>query len=125
VRSRAPDLAPPIPLHDCDRSRIESALGVPRVGWPEYGDKYKTLEDKAAALAVHLARSQACLDGNKRVALILLTAFLWMNGRRLEDGVAQSEEPADVLMAAATSTEAEDDVIASVAEWLGRSTRPL
>jgi prophage maintenance system killer protein len=95
------------------------------VGWPGHGDKYPTLEDKAAALAVHLARSQACIDGNKRVALILLTAFLWTNRRRFEDAVAESEEPADVLMAAATSTDAEDDVIASVAEWLGRSTRPL
>jgi death on curing protein len=122
---RAPDLGPPVPLHDCDRGRIESALAVPRVGWPGYGDKYPTLEEKAAALAVHLARSQPCIDGNKRVALILLTAFLWANGRRFEYAVAASEQPADVLMDAATSRDAEGDVIASVALWLGRTTRPM
>jgi death on curing protein len=125
VRARTPDLGPPVPLHECDRARIESALGVPRVGWPDHGDKYPTLEDKAAALAVHLARSQPCIDGNKRVALIVLTTFLWINGRRLEDTVAESTEPAEAIMHAATSTDEESAVVASLAAWLGRTTRPL
>ena len=117
------DIAPPVPLHMCNRGLIESALAVPHVGWPGEADKYLTLEEKAAALGTHLARSQPCIDGNKRVALILMTTFLWINGRRLTATVAASLEPADMMRDAANAQD-EDAVIAFIAEWLERTTMP-
>jgi death-on-curing protein len=46
-------------------------------------DAYSTLEEKAAALAQSVARSHALVDGNKRLTLGALIAFLGVNGHRL------------------------------------------
>ncbi|QLQ09838.1 MAG: type II toxin-antitoxin system death-on-curing family toxin [Nocardioidaceae bacterium] len=46
-------------------------------------DAYPTLELKAAALTHSLAKNHALVDGNKRLALAGLIAFLGLNGRRL------------------------------------------
>jgi prophage maintenance system killer protein len=72
---------------------------------------------KAAVLGYRLAKSQACLDGNKRVALLLLTAFLGANGWYFatDDG-----QPADQLTLAAESEPSDADrVIADLASWIG------
>jgi prophage maintenance system killer protein len=89
------------------------------------GDKYPSLEEKAAALAYHLAKLQACVKGNKRVALILTTAFLRLNRRRFAPAVAATTEPAERIWELATTTEAEDVVIASTAQWFRDSTVAL
>lgn len=46
-------------------------------------DAYPDLETKAAALAHSLARNHALVDGNKRLALAALLAFLGLNGKRV------------------------------------------
>ncbi len=86
-----PRRAPPVPLEDCERSTIESALAAPRHTAGGL-DLHETLPAKAAALTYALARSQACIDGNKRIALILLTVFARMNGHKLVATNAEAEE---------------------------------
>jgi death on curing protein len=46
-------------------------------------DAYSDIFEKAAALMQSLARNHALVDGNKRLALAAVLAFLGMNGYRL------------------------------------------
>ena len=47
-------------------------------------DAYPTLEEKAAALLHSLARSDALLDGDKRLAWLATVVFLTINSRTVE-----------------------------------------
>jgi death-on-curing protein len=65
-----------------DAGLLEAAAARPRT--TVFGeDAYPTLEEKAAALAHSIARNHALVDGNKRLTLGALIAFLGVNGRRL------------------------------------------
>lgn len=65
-----------------DAGLLESALARPRAS--AFGaDAYETLVEKAAALTHSLVRNHGLVDGNKRLGLAALIAFLGMNGRRL------------------------------------------
>jgi death-on-curing protein len=65
-----------------DQGLLESALARPRAS--AFGrDAYGSLNEKAAALTHSLARNHGLIDGNKRLSLAALIAFLGMNGRRL------------------------------------------
>jgi death-on-curing protein len=65
-----------------DRGLLESALARPSAS--AFGtDAYTGLNEKAAALTHSLARNHGLVDGNKRLSLAALIAFLGMNGRRL------------------------------------------
>lgn len=65
-----------------DQGLLESALARPRAS--AFGkDAYDSLNEKAAALTHSLARNHGLVDGNKRLSLAALIAFLGMNGRRL------------------------------------------
>lgn len=65
-----------------DAGLLESALARPQAS--VFGeDAYRDLETKAAALLHSLARNHALVDGNKRLALAGVIAFLGLNGRRL------------------------------------------
>ena len=77
-----------------DRNLLESALAQPRV---TIGRKYahKTLFDKAAAYGFHLARNHPFVDGNKRVAFVLMDIFLQRNGWEI---VAQEEETYSMMI---------------------------
>lgn len=72
--------APPIVR---DAGLLEAACARPQ-GSVFGADAYPTLEDKAGALTHSLARNHALMDGNKRLALAGLLAFLGINGRRLK-----------------------------------------
>lgn len=86
-------LSPPELLHVAERAidgevlvrdtgLLESTLARP--GASAFGaDAYSSLEEKAAALLHSLARNHALVDGNKRLALAAVIAFLGVNGRRL------------------------------------------
>jgi death-on-curing protein len=105
-----------VPLENCNRGIIESALAAPRAGWGWF-EKYKAAEAKAAALMYALAKSQACIDGNKRVALLLVDAFLRLNGYGL---VTSPGELAELILRLASSDPRESDqVIGDTAAWLG------
>ena len=65
-----------------DIGLLEAALARPQA--TAFGrDAYPELAGKAAAFTHSLARNHALIDGNKRLALAGLIAFLGMNGRRL------------------------------------------
>ena len=65
-----------------DVGLLEAALARPQA--TAFGkDAYPELAEKAAAVMHSLARNHALIDGNKRLALAGLIAFLGMNGRRL------------------------------------------
>ena len=65
-----------------DAGLLESALARP--GASALGaDAYSTHSEKAAALTHSLVRNRGLIDGNKRLGLAALIAFLGMNGRRL------------------------------------------
>lgn len=110
-----------MPLTRCDRNTIELALAKPRAAFGGV-EQYPTLADKAAALLYGLAKSQACADGNKRVALILVVEFLRINDARLQ---TKSGELADMILGAGASDQARhDDVVLGLAEWIhGRLER--
>jgi death-on-curing protein len=81
-----------------DAGLLESAAARPQTS--VFGDDaYPTLEDKAASLVHSLARNHALVDGNKRLALAGLIAFLGVNGRRL---TLTNDEAYDLIIAIAT-----------------------
>lgn len=67
---------------------LDSALHAPQAGLGEK-DFYPTIEQKAAVLAVRIARNHPLPDGNKRLAWQSLTVSLALNGRML---VAQADD---------------------------------
>lgn len=70
---------------------LDSALHAPQAGFGEE-DFYPEIEQKAAVLAVRIARNHPLPDGNKRLAWQSLTIFLALNGYDLatspDDAVA-------------------------------------
>ncbi|MGB2867682.1 MAG: type II toxin-antitoxin system death-on-curing family toxin [Bacteroidota bacterium] len=93
-----------------DRSLLESALAQPKstvVG--RY--THRTLFDKAAAYGFHVCKNHPFVDGNKRVAFVLMDVVLQMNGW---DIVALEEEAFSTMMALASGTLTK----AQLASWL-------
>ncbi len=81
-------------------------------------DAYRTLEEKAAALAHSLAKNHALVDGNKRLTLAVLIVFLGVNGRRL---TWSNDEAYDFIVAVAAG---ELDEIADIAKRIERGSSP-
>lgn len=96
-------------------------MASPRAGFTGV-ELYRSFAAKAAVLLYGLSKSQACPDGNKRVALIVLEAFLHINGSRLDAG---DEEIAERILLAATSDAANrDEVIIALTDWLESAIQP-
>ena len=70
----------------------------------------------STALLHSLARNHALVDGNKRLALAGLIAFLGVNGRKL---TLSNDEAYDFVISVATG---EMDAIAAIAEHIRDST---
>jgi death-on-curing protein len=64
-----------------DDDALEAALARPRHRWAYSPDA--TLADLAAALAFGLVMDHPYVDGNKRVGLVAMVAFLDLNGADL------------------------------------------
>ena len=58
---------------------LDSALAQPKM---TVGSKHvhRTLFDKAAAYGFHISRNHPFIDGNKRVAFVIMDIFLQING---------------------------------------------
>jgi len=113
---------PPVHLNQCDRRTIETALATPQAGFGGV-EIYVGLTAKAAVLVYTLAKSQACVDGNKRIAFILLNEFLAINGAALE---LSNDDAVDLILHIAESDRSErDDVLAHVIEILDGAVLPL
>jgi len=72
-----------------DAGLLDSALAQPKI---TVGGKYahKSIFDKAAAYGFHICKNHPFVDGNKRVAFVLMDIFLQKNGW----AVASTEEEA-------------------------------
>ncbi len=76
-----------------DVALLQSPLAQPKV---TVGRKFvhKSVFDKAAAYGFHLCKNHPFIDGNKRVAFVLMDIFLQRNGWE----IAANEEDAYSLM---------------------------
>jgi len=76
-----------------DPKLLDSALAQPKM---TAGGKFvhKTLFDKAAAYGFHICRNHPFVDGNKRVAFVLMDIFLQKNGWE----ITASEEEAYLMV---------------------------
>ncbi len=65
-----------------DIAGLQSALGTPGA---TFGGKHlhPTIAEMAAAYWFHISQARALIDGNKRVALAAVLAFLELNGHEL------------------------------------------
>jgi death on curing protein len=71
----------------------------------------------AAALCVGIAKNHPFNDGNKRTALLVTRAFLYLNAQELEPSQANE---VTTLVAVADGSLTEEDLAA----WLERNSRP-
>ena len=93
-----------------DRGLLESALAQPKI---TVGGKFahRTLFEKAAAYGFHLCKNHPFVDGNKRVAFVLMDIFLQKNGWEI---VTHEEEAYSMMMALASGRLTK----AQIASWL-------
>ena len=100
-----------------DVGLLEASVARPRAS--AFGkDAYASLEQKAAALTHSIACNHALIDGNKRLALAGLIAFVGINGRRL---TMTNAEAYDFIMLIATG---ELDDVPAIAARIGEAITP-
>ena len=74
-----------------DLGLLQSALGTPSATF-EGRFLHEDLHEMAAAHLFHIVRNHPFVDGNKRVGLMVLLAFLGLNSRRLDADAQEVEE---------------------------------
>jgi death-on-curing protein len=100
-----------------DYGLLEAALARPCA--TAFGkDAYTTFDAKAAALLHSLARNNALIDGNKRLALAALIAFYGLNGRRL---TLTNDGAYELVMSVAAG---QLDTVDNITAVLQRATEP-
>lgn len=100
-----------------DIGLLEAASARPRAS--AFGaDAYPTLPDKAAALLHSLVRNHALIDGNKRLGLASVLAFLGLNGWRL---TLTNDQAYDLVVAVATG---QLDDVPAISAALAQGCRP-
>lgn len=101
-----------------DIGLLEAAAARPRAS--AFGtDAYSSVPDKAAALLHSIVRNHALVDGNKRLGLASVLAFLGLNGWRL---TLTNDEAYDLVMAVA---EGRVDDVPSISARLAQGSRPV
>ena len=100
-----------------DAGLLESVLARPQA--TAFGaDAYPDLHVKAAALLHSLATNRGLVDGNKRLGLAGVIAFLGLNGQRL---LVSNDQAYELVMAVAAGQLDDLNVIAG---HLRRGSRP-
>ncbi|MGE5830314.1 MAG: type II toxin-antitoxin system death-on-curing family toxin [Micromonosporaceae bacterium] len=100
-----------------DAGLLESALARPQTVL--FGaEAYPLPPEKAAALLHSITRNHALMDGNKRLGLAALIAFLGINGLRL---TLTNDEAYDLVIAVAAG---ELDSVPEIADILRLHTEP-
>ena len=99
-----------------DEHALESALARPRQRWL-YAPQ-ATLAELAAAYAFGVARNHPYVDGNKRVALVVMVAFLERNDVEL---TATNAEALSAMLALAAGELTEPEL----ARWIDAHARDL
>lgn len=98
-------------FHVRDHGLLLSALARPSASM--FGeDAYGTLELKAAALFSSLAQNHPLFDGNKRLSLYLVFAFLRINGVR---ATFSNDDAFELVLAVAQSRLTLDEIAARIA----------
>lgn len=97
-----------------DENALESALARPRHRW-QY-DRKASLADLAAAYAFGLTKNPPYTDGNKRIALVAMVAFL---DRNLVELTATNAEALSVMLAVAAGEMAETEL----GSWIDAHSR--
>jgi death-on-curing protein len=97
-----------------DENMLESALARPRQLFA-YG-RAKNLPRLAAVLCIGLAKGHPFIDGNKRVALLAMYAFLAINGLALD---ADETQTAGTIEAVAAG----DLTEAALTKWIAAHVR--
>ena len=100
-----------------DPNLLDSALAQPRM---TAGGKFvhKALFDKAAAYGFHVCKNHPFVDGNKRVAFILMDIFLQKNGWEI---TTNDEEAYSMVMSLAAGKLSK----AQLSKWLQEHTSKL
>jgi death on curing protein len=93
-----------------DRGLLSSALAQPKMT-AQKRFLHRTLFDKAAAYGFHICRDHPFVDGNKRIAFVLMDMFLQENGWELQ---ASEEEVYETMIRLASGNLAKNDLSA----WL-------
>lgn len=96
---------------------LESTLNKPQ-NWYQYGENV-TLYDLAATYGYGLAKNHCFVDGNKRVALIAVYTFLWINGIEL---IASEVDAASCFLNLAATVEAQEVAIKQLATWIQKNS---
>ncbi|MFE0024576.1 type II toxin-antitoxin system death-on-curing family toxin [Amycolatopsis sp. NPDC059021] len=96
-----------------DLGLLEAAADRPRTSVMGE-DAYPEPVEKAAVLLESIVRNHPLVDGNKRLSWMAAFVFCGLNGLDLD---APEDDAYDLVIAAATGTEAYRDVAASLANW--------
>jgi death-on-curing protein len=99
-----------------DENALEASLARPRQRWA--CDETAGVHDPAASYAFALIRNHPYVDGNKRVGLVAMVAFLDRNGYEL---IASDAEVVEVVLAIAAGDLTEN----ALADWVASRARPL
>lgn len=100
-----------------DASALDMAVNQPQQ--EVFGEElYPTIYDKAAILAINLAKRHPFQNGNKRTALVSMITFLMMNG--YTTSLTQAEA-VQFILNITTSTQAFDLLKEEVANFLETS----
>ena len=94
-------------------SRLDALDSAPHAPQAEYGgvEFYPEFVDKAAVLAVRLARNHPLPDGNKRLAWLALNMFCELNDHALS---ATVDDAVETMLAVAAG----DMIEADLAKWI-------
>jgi len=98
-----------------DENALESGLARPRQRWSY--DELVTIPDLAASYAFGLIGNHPYVDGNKRIGLVAMVAFLDRNGYELD---ASDAEVVEVILSVAGGELSET----ALADWLRSRSRP-
>jgi len=105
------------PAFERGRKRSRNALRLLPKNRRVYGES-SSIFDLAAVYGAAMVRNHPFIDGNKRVALMVVYAFLEMNGYRLE---APEADAAGIMLALAAG-EVDEKVLST---WLKQHSVPV
>ena len=91
---------------------LDSALHAPQASFGGQ-ELYPEFIDKAAVLAVRIARNHPLLDGNKRLAWSCLVMFVILNGHQL---IVPADDAVSTMLGVAAGEVDE----AALAQWLSK-----
>jgi death on curing protein len=89
-----------------DRGLLASTLAQPKMT-VQKRFLHRTMFDKAAAYGFHVCRNHPFVDGNKRIAFVLMDVFLHKNGWNLE---ASEEEAYETMIQLASGNLTKPDL---------------